>query len=518
MCEFFGLPPDREDRRGQRPNKTTNEPRGVVRGKDTERAYTCGSCNRSNVVKPNIAIVQEYSRISSVYRRTKRECCPNEDCEQHKTSVRLMPSAYRKFGKTAKGDPRFQCKSCKKTFSLGHATRRHFRSDLNGKVFRALMNGLTLSSAARVLDVSMVEIYRKIDFIHQQCLEFSADREKDLPKCFEGRTPHFATDTQNLTVNYPNRGVRVLVDVRHMCMVEKDSKFVIASTTDVDPSVSPFDIEQRMREVGDFDKPRSMRYNARVWFASEYLEFINTRYSRSNPVSKKRQKKQKPEFDPNDILLLKKAARVRQDVADYAHTMLVKKKIGNLYRHLNFSVDQDAGVSQSFISLYRNEIREGKIRIADISMSKNLSNDQRRFLVYEGNKYLEEITMQMTLDGFIQGVGDQEDIRDEDTATEYLLNKVYKNRTKQEIIENLCGSSIYHPNVGFSYPFHFINEPNKRVIFRTDPTDMNFAQMAQFIVRAGTHPVDTYHARARVKVMGFERGLLGSGLIEFQSQ
>ena len=60
-------------------------------------------------------------------------------------------------------------------------------------------------------------------------------------------------------------------------------------------------------------------------------------------------------------------------------------------------------------------------------------------------------------------------------------------------------------------PFHFINEPHKRVIFRTDPTQLDFAQMAQFAVRAGTHPVDMYHARARTKVMGYERGLSTSG-------
>jgi len=47
--------------------------------------------------------------------------------------MKLMPSAYRGFGKTANGDQRYQCKSCRQTFSIGLPTRRHKKTDKTGR-------------------------------------------------------------------------------------------------------------------------------------------------------------------------------------------------------------------------------------------------------------------------------------------------------------------------------------------------------------------------------------------------
>ena len=223
-----------------------------------------------------------------------------------------MPSRYRKFGKTAKGDPRYQCKACKKTFSIGKSSRRHFRSDLNGKVLRSIVNGMTISAICRTLDVQPAEVYRKIDFIHEQCRAFATEREKSLPGALTDQSPYFATDTQILQVNWPDKGVRKSVEVRHICTVARDSNFVIASTTDVDPDVQPEAIEKVMEIVGDFDKPRSMRENARVWFASEYLKHLRDKHDALNKTQNR------PEDDAlsplqEDVKLLERAARVRQD-------------------------------------------------------------------------------------------------------------------------------------------------------------------------------------------------------------
>ncbi len=137
------------------------------------------------------------------------------------------------------------------------------------------------------------------------------------------------------------RGIRKLVEVRHMCTVHSDSKYVIASTTDVDPDVHPLAVEKAMDIVGDKEKPRSMRENARIWFASEYIEYICKRHKATNPKSSRWHRNKKPRELDDDIRLLEMAARVRQDAAEFAHIMLLKKKIGRKYRLLNFSVDRE---------------------------------------------------------------------------------------------------------------------------------------------------------------------------------
>ncbi len=169
LCDLYGVLPDPRDGRGRPANPGSNLARGKVSGSGGERTYVCPSCGRSSILKSNKALAEEYARLSRLNRRTKRESCPSVACINHGATVGLMPSRYRKFGKTAKGDPRYQCKACKKTFSIGRSTRRHKRSDLNGKVFRSLVNGVTLSAISRVLDTSLPEVYSKIDFIHEQC-------------------------------------------------------------------------------------------------------------------------------------------------------------------------------------------------------------------------------------------------------------------------------------------------------------------------------------------------------------
>jgi len=508
MCDLFGVLPDRTDGRGRSPAPGSNLGRGKVTGSGDERTYTCPSCNRTQVVKSNKALAEEYARLSRLNRRTKRESCPSVACINHGATIDLMPSRYRKFGKTAKGDPRYQCKACKKTFSLGKSNRRHFRSDLNGKVFGLLVNGMTLSSISRYLQTPISEVYRKIDFIHEQCQAFAAERERKLPSVLEGGCPHFATDTQLFQVNWPDKGVRRLVEVRHMCTVHSSSKYVVASTTDVDPEVHPVAVQKAMELTQDFNKPRSMRDNARIWFAQEYVSYIRDKHDATNSSTAH---DREPYSIDEDIQLLEKAARVRQDAAEFAHIMLVKKKLGNQYRFLNFSVDRDAGVSSAFLAVFRPEVCKGVVRIADVAMRKNATNPRRMKLVAWGKAELTKVEHIMQSQGFVTGQGDHDVERRHDGPTEALLRMSLGKLSQKELQECLMDHTGQSATAGFHYPFHFINEPNKRVIFRTDPTNLDWAQLAQFIVRAGTHPVDMYHARARTKVMGFERGLSTSG-------
>ena len=137
LCQAFGRFPDALDGRSN-PNPTGN--RGKVTGSGEERSYFCPSCGKSNVVKSNRAVAEEYSRVRRLNRRTNGKHCQNSTCENHGLSVFLSPSSYSSFGKTTKGDPRYQCKSCKKTFSIGKPTRRHKSTDDTGAIFKSLVN------------------------------------------------------------------------------------------------------------------------------------------------------------------------------------------------------------------------------------------------------------------------------------------------------------------------------------------------------------------------------------------
>jgi len=170
-------------------------------------------------------------------------------------------SAFRKNGKR---DPRYQCKECRGTFSIGSPTRRHKQTDKNGFILRSLINKAPLSRLCETAQVGFPQIYEKIDFLYQQCLAFSAEREKRLPACFEGKRPFFATDVQTILVNWPVKNRRGTIPLLHMATVHRRTQFVIASTVDYDPDVDPEKLEAAMVAAGDFTKVRARRKHARL--------------------------------------------------------------------------------------------------------------------------------------------------------------------------------------------------------------------------------------------------------------
>lgn len=494
LCDLFGIYPNELDQRGRRgrSKQNSNVGHGKVTGSGNERSYQCPACLRHNSLKSNLAVTEEYQRLLSIYSRTKGIHCPNLHCDNSSFSIDAEPERYRKYGKTASGDTRYQCKGCQKVFSVGRSNRRHKRPDLARKVLRSLMNGSTLSAIARVHDVHIADVYAKIDFIHEQCLEFAKERERELPSCFKGRRPNIAMDTQILMLNWSDKGVRKQVEVRHNCTVERDTGFVIAATTDIDPNISPY-VEEELAQIrGERMLPKSMRENARIWFASEYVDYIRKRHNslRSEP--------HQAEERLSDKSLLMRCGRVYQDVADYAHILLVKSKLGNTFQHLNVTTDQDAGLYQAYCAIYHEEIRQRKVTVADVTFEKNRPTDYRRALVGRGSSYLKDVLAKMTREGVNSFTGTPVE-----RAMGYLLAELRSSLGEDAFRQKLME--------GVSYPFHFVNEPGKRITFRSDPCVLSDEQLGSFVVKAGTHQVDSYHARGRYKIMGFERGVSPSG-------
>jgi len=96
LCASFSLPPILH-------SAAPEHARGKIKKPGEDRAYICQSCGQSSRLKSNIAIVQEYARLKTLNRGTKREYCANPVCSSHRVPVSLMPSAYRIHGKSKRG-------------------------------------------------------------------------------------------------------------------------------------------------------------------------------------------------------------------------------------------------------------------------------------------------------------------------------------------------------------------------------------------------------------------------------
>lgn len=194
-CRFLGGQPDPFDGRGR---NITDLNRGTVSGAGEEQSFICAACGIASTVKSNHALVEEYVRLRTLNRRTNRQNCQAEGCENAGRALSLSPSSYAAVGKTARGDKRFQCKACKQTFSVGSPTRRHKQAHKTAGILKSLANKVPLSRFCEIHDVSLKQIHGKIDFLYQQVLACTNDREPKMAKCFAGqRTPDPAQFTLN---------------------------------------------------------------------------------------------------------------------------------------------------------------------------------------------------------------------------------------------------------------------------------------------------------------------------------
>ena len=178
--------------------------------------------------------------------------CRNAACDSHGKAPSSHPELYRRFGTTASGDARHQCKVCRSTFSVGPPARRHKRGDKNGLVLKMLVNGVPLSKIAAITGLTFDDIYREIDFIHDQARGFVARREDFARVDWRAVGSRFATDSQSLTLNWPTRRKRTPVFVQHLATAHARSGFVMEASLQFDPAVSMDAIEAHMAASGDF--------------------------------------------------------------------------------------------------------------------------------------------------------------------------------------------------------------------------------------------------------------------------
>ena len=371
LCPSFLLPPILHE-------VSSEHARGKIKSKDENRSYYCNECGQGSRLKSNVALVEEYSRPRTLNGGTYRERCPDPTCLSHGVPQKLMPSAYRSHGKTPKGDPRFQCKSCRKTFSIGSPKRRHRETKETGEIMRLLVNNVPLRRILEVSDVPADRLYHRIDFLARQCRDFSAQKDKKLWKSFSGRNRVLAFDVQTILANWRHAHRVLNVPIHHAVTVEKNTGYVVAATTDFDPNTEPIEIEREMYQVDDFELPRAWRLHGRVWACGEYrdsvLRGVNDVLSDEERV-----------LSGNSFDLPGEGARVRGDISQAAHIMMVKKLVGSDYRQLLLCIDGDSGLARIANLLFAKEVISARAHIADVRFTKGLGNRKREKLVAEGD-------------------------------------------------------------------------------------------------------------------------------------
>jgi len=160
--------------------------------------------------------------------------------------------------------------------------------------------------------------------------------------CWEKVGRRFASDSQILHLNWPNKRTRAQVAVQHFCTAHANTGYVMAAHLQLDASIDLPDIEARMAVSEDFALPRAYRDQARLWSQTEFKPYLDkmTREIVFHPS-------EAPEVDMG-LQRPHKGALVRQDVMQMAHAFQMPNFLGKGDERFVFVLDADRRRKQRY--------------------------------------------------------------------------------------------------------------------------------------------------------------------------
>jgi len=439
----------------------------ALTGKGRERAIRCKYCNTYTIVKSNKAIIEEFERQAN-YLRDNQTFCSNHECDNYHYSVELHPKRYHSKGKGTSGNKRFTCKLCRK--SITQRTKRCFQERLYGaqdkSVFSLLVNNTALNKIMLHTGLTPNALYKKIDFIHRQCVRFIAKREEDMSNKLPSPIA-IAMDKQDYVVNWTDSHSKKNVQLTGITSVEAVSGYVLASSVNYDPAISTGEVIERAGEVGDLNTDSYFRTFAQYFIPSD------VELAMSKEVSI---------FDKQQLglhaTLPSKGSQLHSEYVVFGHCMLLRHLVGE-GSPLYFYLDGDSMLSNGVMSTFKNSILAGTTHALTCGFAKGMAHDAKKSLRAESILMLRKFAAQCGLK-----------YKDNPKLIEFLFTK--------SLLEEHFASFGKLFKTTFKNKIHKINEPyrNAKALTRVDH-HLNINELAGLYNAASVERLDSYFQSIR---------------------
>jgi hypothetical protein len=525
-CENFGVPPQiseggkRQKGKGALADGYAIDG-GAKPGGREKRKLKCTKCGQRLTMKSNVAIREEIARIDTRHDLGRPPSCPNEGCLNHGVSILTPGATYVLRGYTEAGSRRWTCQLCSKTFALRKRHRARTTGHHDATLLRLLVNKNSIQGIRRITGLHPQRIYEKIDFLHERCLAFMAERERLLPT-LTGRTYHIASDRQDYTVNWTSRRDRKSTVLTGIGTADLFSGYVFGMDVNFDPDISTAKIDELSKAAGDDDlEDPWLRKYARHWTTADYEMAI---------VRSIIQRKRKPpnEVEPSstaavangsesvgggelevdaaeadeisaligpnvDASLIAETklpnrggAQIHFEYTVHAHFRRLRHMLSD-FRRLCLSFDQDPTIRAAVLSTFVDAINTGRVDAFMVDIDKKIAIDEKRRLrkatlkaykvwkALPGNADLSEFAYRTTL-------------------------------FRAEIIAAF-GRPVPKEGRWIAPDFSTMAEPKKKVCWLTERPDILIPPeaMAASYARASLHAIDRFFERVRRRLMPLER-------------
>jgi len=502
QCQNFGVPAS-----------TKRQPRGKAaagRGRDTYRVVgsgrgtpmlRCSLCGQYPTIKSNKAIHEELVRFWKPFDTKAIPTCPNQACPNHHIDTEKGKTHYHSFGRTKAGSTRYRCKACGRTFiTASSPTIRHRKPHKNTAIFRLLVNKVPFRRICEVEGITMSTLYRKIDFIHRQCIAFAAERERHLATMALSRL-YIGVDRQDYMINWSDADDRRNIIFRAVGSADNTTGYVLGLHLNFDPSLDPDDTERDAIALGDYEvKPAYRRY-ARLWLRRDYINAIEKsrtqRFSAHAGSLKEsiaatyqdvnnRDDVEVFENLDDDLVLPKDGMQVRGEYTMYGHFFFLRRLLDNTEK-VRFFLDQDSAFRAACLSAFYDRIKEGRCDAFYVRINTEATIDKKRQILADNRRHMEAMKQ-----------------RYPDLKDWQLRLLMIKDKMAQVV------------NIGswqdrwVEHPFPNMGEPEKAMCYLTDLHGYDEDHLAWLYNKASLHAIDRFFMQVRRRLSLLERPISSS--------
>lgn len=476
-----------------------NSPYTAVNVGRNHKGFRCNSCGEHFIAKSNQAIYDEFLRLTD-YLKPKQVCCSNTYCYNHTVPVGTK-KAYRSFGTAKSGAKRYQCSNpdCRKTVSLPVADRGQHDTTHNEAIFKMLVNKVPFNRIVHMLGINWDMFYRRIDFIHKQCLDFVATQENELYQLDFDRL-YLSVDRQNHSVNWVERGDKRNTILNAIATADNTTGYVFGVHPNFDMSVNRIDAQNEANFIGDEKFDPAFRKFARIWLNADYEKALDRASIRKklkpttsleDTISDKyADVSQKKDTEESDLTGLDKlpeyGVQVKSEYTMFAHFLAVKELFGCVGKY-RFFLDQDSGIRGAFMNAFKDEVKAKTADAFYVAIEKDLTVDEKRKLKNTSNRLI----------------------------ADYL--KAFPNMTRAEAELALLKVEIKNVQpIGqwndkwVKHPLPNMAEANKSMCWLTEDQSMSLDHKAWLYNKASLHGVDSFFQKVRRRISMLERPIHSS--------
>ncbi len=497
-CANFGVPPKVGSKRGG--SRTSPPPAPgmgdyvvVAAGKGFP-VLKCKLCGEYPPIKSNLGIAEEVARLSSYLYRYSEPTCPNPACLNHGVGISAGAAYYHAFGLTDIGSQRYRCRRCGKTFSVGKSTRRQRMPHKNRDVFMDLMNKAPFNRICEKHSINISTVYRKLDFIHQQCLAFVAAREQKLADGMPIPRLYLATDRQDYAINWSFRKDKRNVVLHAVGTADQEAGYVFGMHLNFDAALDSGAVEKAALACADYAVAYPHRRHARLWLQGDYAEAVaksvkrpaasgtlEAEISGTYETAVRRDDVEVFEAPSREEQLPLRGMQVHAEYTLYGHFIHLRRLLPGVEK-FRFYLDQDSGMRAACLAGFQPEIAARRADAFYVRIQKETTTTQKRAAVYSAKR-----RFQLAQD-------EHPGLREDEVKVLMMMDEISRMRE----IGPWADRWATHAQPTSS-------EPEKAMCYLTDYGDLDPSHLARLYLRASLHPIDRFFQQVRRRLSLLER-------------